>query len=104
MVNVTISNDGIEKASLQDNCVIAFSISDIAEDSSEASIQITAEGDIHPFYFYYMGYQFIEFMKKSAEMEGAPSFGVLFDLFSDGLKEGIEKLMLGGFENDYKEV
>lgn len=104
MVNVTISNDGIEKASLQDNCVIAFSISDIAEDSSEASIQITAEGDIHPFYFYYMGYQFIEFMKKSAEMKGAPSFGVLFDLFADGLKEGAAKLIFGESEEDYKEV
>lgn len=104
MVNVTINNNGKEKASMQGDCIIAFSISNMAEDSSEASIQIVSDGDIHPFYFYYMGYQFIEFMKKSAEMKGAPSFGVLFDLFADGLKEGTAKLIFGESEEDYKEV
>lgn len=44
------------------------------------------------------------FIKESAKMEGAPSVGVLFDLFSDGLKDGIDKMLFGGFENDYKEV
>lgn len=104
MVNVTINNNGKEKSSMQGDCIIAFSINDIAEDSSVASCQIAAEGDIHPLYFYYLGYEFINFIKESTKMEGAPSFGVLFDLFSDGLKEGIEKVMIGGFENDYKEV
>ena len=104
MVNVIINKDGKEKSSMQGDCIIAFSISDMAEDSSEASCQIAAEGDIHPLYFYYLGYEFINFIKESTKMEGAPSVGVLFDLFSDGLKDGIDKMLFGGFENDYKEV
>lgn len=51
MVNVTINNNGKEKSSMQGDCIIAFSINDIAEDSSVASCQIAAEGGHPPFIF-----------------------------------------------------
>lgn len=37
MVNVIVNKDGKEKASMQGDCIIAFSISDMAEDSPKAS-------------------------------------------------------------------
>lgn len=51
MVNVTINNNGKEKASMQGDCIVAFSISDMVEDSSEVSCQIAAQGG-HPSFIF----------------------------------------------------